>query len=44
MAYYENSHTVRDGAILLYTRPGRKKTTWQTRLCVSSEHLGQLRA
>ncbi len=34
MAYYENSHAVRDGAILLYTRPGRKKTLWQTRLKV----------
>jgi integrase len=34
VAFYENAHTVRDGAILLYTRPGRKKTAWQARLKV----------
>lgn len=34
MGYYENSHSLRDGAILVYTRSGRKKTTWQTRLKV----------
>jgi len=34
MIFYENSHSVRDGAILIYTRPDRKKTTWQARLKV----------
>ena len=34
MSFYENSHALRDGAILVYTRPGRKKTTWQARLKV----------
>ncbi len=34
MAYYENSHVIKDGAILVFTRPGRKKTTWQARLKV----------
>ena len=32
MAFYENAHRLRDGAILLYTRPGRKKGTYQARL------------
>ena len=32
MAFYENAHRLRDGAILLYTRPGRKKATYQARL------------
>ncbi len=32
MAFYENAHRLRDGAILVYTRPGRKKTTYQARL------------
>ncbi len=31
MGFYENSHSLRDGAILLYTRSGRKKTTYQAR-------------
>ncbi len=34
MGFYENSHSLRDGAILLYTRPGRKKGTYQARLKV----------
>jgi integrase len=34
VAFYENAHSLRDGAILLYTRPGRKKTTYQARLKV----------
>lgn len=34
MGYYENSHQLRDGAILVYTRPGRKKTRYQARLKV----------
>ncbi len=32
MAFYENAYSLRDGAVLLYTRPGRKKTTYQARL------------
>ncbi len=32
MAFYENAYRLRDGAVLLYTRPGRKKTTYQARL------------
>src|SRR5688500_18836245 len=32
MAFYENAHRLRDGALLLYTRPGRKKSTYQARL------------
>lgn len=32
MGFYENAHQLRDGAILLYTRSGRKKTTYQARL------------
>jgi integrase len=32
MGFYENSYRLKDGAILLYTRPGRKKTTYQARL------------
>ncbi|MGO8754649.1 MAG: tyrosine-type recombinase/integrase [Gallionellaceae bacterium] len=32
MGFYENAHRLRDGAIFLYTRPGRKKTTYQARL------------
>jgi integrase len=34
MGFYQNSHQLRDGAIILYTRPDRKKTTWQARLKV----------
>ena len=34
VTYYQNNHVLRDGAILVYTRAGRKKTTWQTRLKV----------
>lgn len=34
MAFYENAYRLRDGAVLLYTRPGRKKTTYQARLKV----------
>jgi integrase len=34
LPFYENSHSLRDGAILLYTRPGRKKATFQVRLKV----------
>ena len=29
MGFYENSYRIRDGAILLYTRPDRKKVTYQ---------------
>ncbi len=32
VGFYENAHRLRDGAILLYTRSGRKKTTYQVRL------------
>ncbi len=32
MGFYENAYRLRDGAVLLYTRPGRKKTTYQARL------------
>lgn len=32
MDFYENAHRLRDGAILLYTRPGRKKVAYQARL------------
>jgi hypothetical protein len=31
MPFYENSCQLRDGAILLYMRPGRKKSTYQAR-------------
>jgi len=31
MAFYENRHELRDGAILLFTRPGRKKARYQAR-------------
>lgn len=31
-AFYENAQRLRDGAILVYTRPGRKKSTYQVRL------------
>jgi len=34
MGFYENSHSLRDGAILLYTRRGLKKPLWQARLKV----------
>ena len=34
MGFYENSYELKDGAILIYTRPGRKKTTYQARLKV----------
>ena len=34
MGFYENSHSLKDGAILLYTRPDRKKPTYQARLKV----------
>lgn len=34
MGFYENSHSLRDGAILLYTRRGLKKPRWQARLKV----------
>lgn len=34
MGFYENSHELKDGAILLYTRPDRKKATYQARLKV----------
>jgi hypothetical protein len=30
MGFYENCHPLRDGAILVYTRPGQKKTAWHT--------------
>jgi integrase len=32
VGFYENAHRLRDGAILLYTRPGRKKVAYQARL------------
>lgn len=32
MGFYENTHLLRDGAILLYTRKGQKKGAWQVRL------------
>lgn len=32
VGFYQNAHRLRDGAILLYTRPDRKKTTYQVRL------------
>ncbi|HEY4941875.1 MAG TPA: tyrosine-type recombinase/integrase [Rhizomicrobium sp.] len=34
MGFYENSHSLRDGAILVYTRPGQKKVAWHARLKV----------
>jgi len=34
---YENCHAIRDGAILIYTRPGRKKTTWQRVLFLTTD-------
>ncbi|HXC55679.1 MAG TPA: hypothetical protein VNU97_10300 [Rhizomicrobium sp.] len=34
MGFYENSHALRDGAILLCTRPGQKKLAWHARLKV----------
>jgi hypothetical protein len=34
MAYYENTYRLRDEAIVLYTRPGRKKVRWQARMKV----------
>jgi integrase len=34
MGFYENSYRIRDGAILLYTRPDRKKVTYQARMKV----------
>jgi integrase len=30
--FYGNAHRLRDGDIVLYNRPGRKKATWQVRL------------
>jgi len=35
MGFYANTYRLRDGAILLYTRLGRKKTTYQARLKIS---------
>ncbi|TAL00085.1 MAG: hypothetical protein EPO08_14740 [Rhodospirillaceae bacterium] len=32
MGFYENAHRLRDGAVLVYTRPGRMKTAYQVRL------------
>jgi hypothetical protein len=32
--FYKSAQELRDGAVLLYTRPDRKKTTWQARLKV----------
>ncbi len=32
MGFYNNAHRLRDGAVFLYTRAGRKKTTFQARL------------
>lgn len=32
MRFYENAHRLRDGAVVVYTRPDRKKTTYQARL------------
>jgi integrase len=34
MGFYQDSYSLHDGAILLYTRPGRKKVRYQTRLKV----------
>lgn len=34
MGFYENSYRLKDGAIVVYARPGRKKTTYQARLKV----------
>lgn len=32
MGFYENAHRLRDGAVVVYTRPDRKKVTYQARL------------
>ena len=32
MTFYENAYRLKDGAVLVYTRSGRKKTSYQTRL------------
>ncbi len=33
-SFYENAYRLKDGAIVLYTRPGRNKPVWQARLKV----------
>ncbi len=38
MAFYENAYRLRDGAILLYTRPGSKKVAYQARLKIPGVH------
>lgn len=32
MGFYENAYRIKDGAVLVYTRAGRKKTTYQARI------------